>query len=158
MISRLSTASWLLLVPSIQGTRHTFDIRTSKSLIGPVGVPFGFNDHGYVTLNVAKFSLDPVDGDTNIVGQVEAGFLLQRFKNEADFYQFMDGLQTNTSTCAFEHFLEANDYRYDGADYNDDVFSHDDDAYGHSAIQSAEHGILLSMNSKDRSIEYRFKK
>lgn len=157
-MSRSLTACWLLVVPLIQGTKHSFHVRTSKTIIGPVGVPFGFNDHGLVSLNLTKFSLDPIDGDSNILSKVEAGFLLQRFKNEAEFYQFMDVLQTNSSTCAFDYYLEANDFRYDGDDYDDESLPQDDDSFRDGSIQSAEHGIFLSMKAKDRAIEYRFKK
>jgi hypothetical protein len=162
-------AACLAVVPITYATKHTFHVRTSKNLIGPIGVPFGFNEHGDVRLEVHAFQLDPIEargGTDQTINQVEAGFLLRRYKNEAAFKQFMDYLQTNSTMCAFAAFRdedEVNDWALpDGADA-DSVLDVDDDFYVSShgdsrSIQSAKEGIFLSMKSKDRLIEYQFKK
>jgi hypothetical protein len=160
MSCRRWLASCLLIVPITHATKHTFHVSTGRNLIGPIGVPFGFNVFGDVKLHVETFQLDPIEakgGTDQTSSQVEAGFLLRRFKNEADFNQFMDVLQTNSTECAFEAFRDEKDGGLD-LDVGDDFPSIDGDNNDNRSIQSAKDGVFLSMNSNDRSIEYRFKK
>lgn len=137
-------------------TKHSFHTGgTRKNLIGPVGVPFGYFAHGVFHISVDNFILVPKHGESpDVLGHVEAGFLLEKYKNEAAYNQHMDVLMTNTSECLFQYFAADED------EYNFD----DDFQYSTGGISSAEHGIFLSMRpEKDRTkpssatIEYRFK-
>lgn len=152
-----------------QAMKHTFHVTQGKSLIGPVGVPFGFNVKGHYALTVHDFELTSAKGK-NLDRSVEAGFFLQKFENEAAFNQHMDYLRTNTSACSFQHFLSSNDYDatfYNAADddsnFDDVTFGIDDDEYTGGDILSSTDGIFLSMKTKKNwkpatpSIEYLFK-
>jgi hypothetical protein len=146
----------------VEATKHQFHFSKAHGLVGPVGVPFGFNAHGKFELVVNDFELKVKnDGDIRILDKVEAGFFLQKFENEAAFNQHMEYLRSNTSACAFAHFLASNDN-----DAMDDIHEADDDDLGDAAggaILSAADGIFLSMKSTKKwkpskpSISYRFK-
>jgi len=181
---KLLALAFLSLLPIAISTKHSFREWKGPSLIGPVGPPFGFNANGHFELNVYDFQLNVKKGYfESILDEVEPGFYLMRYENEAVFNQHLETLRSNSSLCSFEHFFynyeyDANDYR-SGDEYNDDFMYNygnamddmydpltgDDDAFDNyqSEIKSAEHGIFLSMKSKKNwkpatpSIEYRFK-
>jgi NADH:ubiquinone oxidoreductase subunit 3 (subunit A) len=145
---------------AVEAMKHSFSVTNGKTLIGPVGTPFGYNQYGHFELEVRNFELKAKNKE--ILTQVEAGFYLRKFGNEAIFDQYMDLLQSNRSICSFAHLSSVNDYdSLDGSyDFKDDD-SGEFDGYGEPEIISAEHGILLSMKSTKNwtyaSIEYRFK-
>lgn len=165
-------------------TKHSFTLhKGSVSPIGPVGIPFGFVSRGMYELNVSNFQLS-VDGTgrsggvteekaRDIISKAEAGFFLQRFPNEAAFQHHMEVLRSNSSLCAFESLrdemddifrrqLDATEYD-DGIGLDDMAFEDDfmsfygkDDYIPPSTIDSAHDGILLSMRSGQKSIQYTF--
>lgn len=175
-------------IPTSSATKHSFTLhKGSASPIGPVGIPFGFVAGGVYELNVSNFQLS-VDGTgrsggvteaqaQEIIANVEAGFFLQRFPNEAFFQHHMEVLRSNTSLCAFESLRddmddvfrrqldagEYDDFDYDETAYDDMAFEDDfmslyrsDDYIPPSTIDSARDGILLSMRSGQKSIRYTF--
>jgi hypothetical protein len=162
----LSFSMRLLLILGIiygtRATRHNFQTSHGKSLIGPVGVPFGYNDHGHFELNVFDFELKTKSKDKDILDRVEPGFFLRKFENEATFNQYMEELRSNATYCAFQHYRDEAMYYEDDA--LDDFLTGDDDEFKNDhEILSAENGIFLSMKSRkywkpnSASIEYRFK-
>ena len=144
-----------------KATKHSFTaFADSRGTIGPVGIPFGFLDGGHFELTVFDFELITVGKPTTppheILNSVEAGFFLQRYENEAAFWQHMEILRANTSLCAFDYFRDVGDD--DLAIATDDTFVDPD------SIPSADHGILLSMKkhktwkpNPPTTIEYTFK-
>lgn len=147
------------LFVSCAAHRNRYTISTAHSFV-PLGNPFGFEKGGHFEIEVhhyertqkvpwfrkgkkgAKASLPSVD-DTHI----EAGFFLKRFENEAEFIKFKDIVQSNHTICVFEY-----------NDSDDDPFDGIEGDFGDGGeIQSAEGGILLSMESKTRKIDYTFK-
>lgn len=100
----------------VEATRHTFVAKNAKPLIGPISAPFGFNENGHVKIEItdfvkdwsqsAKENLPPNVDAATLLAKSEAGFLFQRFPNEAAFNQYMDTLRSNASLCAFQHFRQ----------------------------------------------------
>lgn len=139
----------------VQGLKHNFQtFADSRSLIGPVGMPFAFLPGGHYDLTVYDFELKVVKGSEQILDEVEAGFFLKSFKNEAAFHEHMEILRNNETMCAFEEFRDS----------GDDLLNTDDDEFGDVGdIESAKKGILLSMKSRKRwkpatpNIDYTFK-
>ena len=136
--------------------RHSFTTENDpRTVIGPVGVPFGFASEGQYKLNVFDFELTTSRKDmSDLLSGVTAGFHLQRFPNEAAYTKFLNGLQSNVSLCSFEQFLDPDDVMNDDQSVFDEVGS----------ISSAEDGILLMMTPRTTkwkpakpSIEYTFK-
>jgi len=133
----------------VEATRHSFHMQDGPSLIGPVGVPFGFLDTGYYELEVYNFQLtENVGGDKyeelEVLGHLEAGFFLQRYNNEAQFNEYVELLKSNHSLCAFEYFRDREDDALPFGFGDDDEFS---DA--NKEVKSAEHGILLKLKGTD---------
>jgi hypothetical protein len=162
----------LLLGPSsVSALKHSFHAHHAKSLIGPVGAPFGFLRNGHYEINVYNFELlvnNRKSGKEEVdPTEFEPGFFLQRFENEAAFNHHLELLKSNTSLCSFQYFRDEDD----GMDFSmgvDDDLEFDDKFFSDNTnvdIESAERGILLSMKSqnvwkqnKPTTIEYRFKK
>jgi hypothetical protein len=153
-----------LFLPT-HATKHKFHESQGVSPIGPIGVPFGFQAAGHYELSVFGFELSTKHngGDSQaLIGAVEPGFFLQRFDNEASFYQYLDELRYNTSLCSFEIFRKDKDV---DDTFMDDKFEDDDQQFFSIHKQSAEHGIVLRMKpwwrKKDGSIptvSYTFKR
>ena len=77
-----------------------------------------------------------------ILDEVEAGFILKRFVNEAAFIQYMDELRANATICSFEDFLGDED------GYLKSLPGWEDDEEHQKHQQddtNAENGIFLSM-------------
>lgn len=174
-VGHLSLLLSLNTVSFCSALHHSFYLKNDhRTVIGPVGVPFGFLEDGYYDLQVFDFQLNldkhkykPAEGDVDkspseILDGFEAGFYLSRFENEASFNQYMDQLKTNSSLCAFEYFLDDDDGYLNSLPGFDDHFNVSWD-------MTAEHGIYLSMkgwkNQLDRigtdkamrDIRYKFK-
>ena len=143
-------ALWLFLslFSLSEATKHSFTtFHDGRTLIGPVGVPFGFLKGGCYQLNVFDFHLESPEG------AAEAGFLLHRFENDASFQQYMEVLRADPTKCSFSEFAS-------DLDSTDDVFTRVDDEFSNNgSIDSAEHGIFLSMATHKNGtaqIEYTF--
>ncbi|CAB9509940.1 Protein GPR107 [Seminavis robusta] len=168
----------LLLSPILcSALHHNFYIKNDlRTVIGPVGVPFGFLVDGYYDLQVFDFSLNldkkkykAVKGQEDlepmqVLDNLEAGLLLQRFENEAAFNQYMDELKANSSVCAFEYFLDDDD------SYLKSLPGWDDNEEDHKIEGdfTAENGVFLSLkawqkqknvgvDSAMRHVHYKFK-
>ena len=159
--------------------KHNFRVSKGASLIGPVGPPFGFNANGHFELTVYDFELGVKNGHSEtILDEVEPGFFLMRYENEALFNQHIETLRSNSSLCSFQYFFFNNEFDafdspiydddYDdmvgGYDDNYDPLTAEDDEFNYqTAITSAQHGIFLSMKTRKNwkpatpSIEYRIK-
>ncbi len=71
---------------------------------------------------------------------------MQRFKKEAEFTKFRENVQNNHSICVFDY------------DTSDDPFDGMSGEFGDGGeIESAEGGILLSMESGTKAISYTFR-
>jgi hypothetical protein len=165
----VSLLSLVLLTCPVNATKHSFSAANEKrSLIGPVGVPFGFLEGGHFELTVFDFELNIVRKrsndiinaatDEDILNHVEAGFFLLPYKNEAAFEQHLEVLRANSSLCAFDYFRDEDDddkiaFALSGDDFEEP-----------KEIKSAANGILLSMKNRKKwkpgtaTIEYTFKK
>lgn len=157
--SRLFLMLFLIVLENsyyARATKHSFETFSDRrTLIGPVGVPFGFNSGGTFELEVFDFELQVLKGDaTETLKTVEAGFFLQRFANEADFRKKMDVLRSNTDKCIFQHLR----------DDDDDEIPRDEEFSDEGVIRTAKDGILLSMKNRQLwkpatpSIDYTFQK
>lgn len=152
--------SLIVFPSSVNATKHSFKVASdSRSLIGPVGIPFGFLEGGHFELTVFDFELTLIGGINAEESNVEAGFFLQRYKNEAEFEQHIELLRSNSSSCAFDYFRDG-----DGDDDQGVLTSNDDDFEERGEIAFATNGILLSMKNTKKwkpaqpKIEYTFKK
>ncbi len=163
----LLTLICLTVVFSTAGAlKHNFIAKNlERSLVGPLGFPFGFTDSGSYNLTVYDFELsfgthDEASDDDNdddddeqrgrqlisALDEIDAvGFVLRRFKDEAEFNHFMSWLADDESRCALESFI----------DQDDDFFGMDDeseyqDGNGVIVDSAAESGIFLDMKPKSR--------
>jgi hypothetical protein len=167
----VSLLSLVLFTCPVNATKHSFNAALEKrSLIGPVGVPFGFLEGGHFELTVFDFELNIIrkksnefintETDEELLNRVEAGFFLFPYKNEAAFEQHLEVLRANSSLCAFDYFRNVDDDDEIKFALNDK----DDDFEEPKEIQSAANGILLSMKNRKKwkpakpTIEYTFKK
>ena len=111
------------ILPVVQGMKHTFELDHSRrTIIGPMGIPFGFNVNGFYQLTVSNFHLEfkstttsttttatkqsrwkrkksngnPSAEQTKMLEQqYEAGFYLQRYNTVASFHQHYNTLVNN---------------------------------------------------------------
>jgi hypothetical protein len=162
----------LSLFPLCSGLKHSYFTKDDeRTLIGPIGFPFGFTKSGKFNITVFDFDLsvgvhpeNEEDDDrrkrslSHPLDEIEGvGFLLKKFKDEAEFTQYMSWTQANTSRCAFAPFLKGSD--------DDGIFADQDDDwedYG-QVLNAEDEGIFLSMKERNRwapatpSIGYDFK-
>jgi hypothetical protein len=111
----------------------------------PLGDPFGFEKGGHFELKVFHYERKQKTKGTKLV-RMEGGFFLQRFKKEAEFTKFRENVQNNHSICVFDY------------DTSDDPFDGMSGEFGDGGeIESAEGGILLSMESGTKAISYTFR-
>ena len=176
-----SMIQWVLLVlllPIGDALKHSYKTKDDeRSLIGPLGFPFGFLSTGYYNLTVFDFDLrmgvheDEDEDDDDAFGNWRGlkamddidgvGFVLKRFDDEADFNRYMNGLHANSTRCAFDTFLENDDVGLFGDDATDDLFGRDGDG---EADDVPKDGIFLSMMDKLKwgtatpSVSYSFSK
>lgn len=158
-VARLCLAGFALLarIGSVSALKHSFHRDGGPALIGPVGAPFGFLEGGTFDLTCSRFDIGNVPASTQ---GVEAGFLLHKFTNEAQFHQHMLELEENRTACSFEYF------RTDFAKA-DDLLTQVDDVYaGSGKITSAERGVYLPVygphvnrqKNPAPTVQYKFKK
>jgi hypothetical protein len=144
----LTLLSLLLQKHVTVGTKHNFHIKTSKTLIGPVGIPFGYGAGGHFEIKVFEFELKvKKKGETSILDQVEAGFYLQKFENEAMFNQHIELLKSNTTLCSFDAFLDdksKENFNYHDYEEYDDNFQYDDDT---NDVFPGDDGMRREMNN-----------
>lgn len=143
-----------LLFANAWATKHSFyTAHDKRTIIGPVGVPFGFLKRGHYAMNVFDFRLE---GKEETLKRVEAGFYLKRFANEAAFNQFLEEIEEDEDKCAFADLRQDDDGFFDNIP-DDDKFN----SVGEAA--SAKEGILLSMKNRKKwapneaKIDYMFK-
>ncbi|KAL7569972.1 hypothetical protein ACA910_017023 [Epithemia clementina (nom. ined.)] len=154
----------------VEALRHSFRTEHDpRSVIGPVGVPFGFANQGHYELKVFDFEL--IVGGKQRGGRANnhqnglvatttsglvPGFYLQRFVSEAAYAQYLNQWQTNVSSCSFDYFLDDDDdddeddplvnTNNNNNNNNKNNNNQDDTIFAEmGAIPSAEHGILLMM-------------
>jgi hypothetical protein len=163
---------WVLAVAynnncGVRALRHTFIAHKDHSLVGPIGLPFGFLERGHFDLSVEDFELnmspaaakDLADDADTILFRAEAAFVLKKFKNEAAFTTYMNALRTNVSLCAFETTGTDSNTGDDTMQLNGDDYGEGDDYVGPRSISSADE-IVLYFNSRRDSdrIDYTFKR
>ena len=140
-LGRLLSLSLLLTVNFAEGLRHSYKTRDDeRSLIGPLGFPFGFLDTGRFNLTVFDFELsvgvhpEGEEHDQSHAGNTHqhsrslsgldeidgVGFVLKKFKEEAEFNHYMNWLEADPTRCAFQSYLK-------GPDEEDDLVWKDDD-------------------------------
>jgi hypothetical protein len=149
----------LSLLPLCSGLKHSYFTKDDeRTLIGPIGFPFGFLDTGHYNLTVFDFDLsvgvhpeNEEDDDlrqrslSNPLDDIEGvGFLLKKFKDEADFTRYMSWTQADPSRCVFAPFMEKTE--------DDELFGDQDDDWGDygQILNPEDEGIFLSMKERNR--------
>mmetsp|Transcript_11142 Transcript_11142/g.23536 ORF Transcript_11142/g.23536 Transcript_11142/m.23536 type:complete len:697 (-) Transcript_11142:93-2183(-) len=161
------TVAWLGALEKTEALRHSYRTRHDhRSLIGPLGFPFGFLESGHYNLTVFDFQLSAPKkrhkhGDekehggtgsakelllSDVLNNIKgAGFLLKKFKDEASFNHFMAYVQADPGRCIFQDFLnnKAEEGIIDDIDdfsyvYEDDMYL--DDYYGYDDYTDASGG------------------
>lgn len=126
---------FLVMVRLSEALKHNYYTRRDdRTLIGPLGFPFGFLDMGHYNLTIFDFQLsvpktlhkhDPHhrrsmignsnndNNEENAVALSEVldnirgvGFLLKQFKDEAAFHQYMRYIQEDPTRCVFQKYLD----------------------------------------------------
>lgn len=152
---RLFATVLSLFVVSCAAHRDRYTISTARSFV-PLGNSFGFEKGGHFDIKVLHYERKQktprrergkAASSTEHI-KMEGGFFLQRFKNEAEFTKFKDVVQNNHTACVFEY--DTSDDPFDGIPGNFD-------GGDGGEIESAQGGILLSMNSPTKELSYTFK-
>lgn len=136
-----------LLPPACLGARHSFVTRgDSRTVIGPIGAPFGFLTGGIYNLTVFDFDITTPSSSK----EVEAGFILKRFDSESAFAKYEQEL-SSAGVCAFQEYRNGDE----GSLFGDDEYQNDGDDdeefrdfYNVGIDQSASDGIFLSMRNR----------
>lgn len=168
--SLLCTAA--TLIASTTALKHNFIIsQDARTLIAPIGTPYGFLKDGCFGFEVFDFKLEvghkrkkknkkkAQKNQLEVIENVDAGFLLKRFPSESAFAKYEEEYLTNSSHCIFESFHFKDE---------DPVFEEDDDddnTFGEvgDVTSPASNGIFLpirwansSWASSTASIMYGF--
>lgn len=158
-----------ILLCSATALKHNFFVyQDARTLIAPIGTPYGFLKGGCFSFDVFKFTLEVGHkhkaGQPNKVGpkqleviqSVDAGFLLKRFSSESAFVKYKDEILSNSSHCIFEPFRLHED---------DPVFPDDDASFENvgDVTTAAGDGIFLPIRwanstwtTKTANIVYEF--
>lgn len=135
--------------------KHRYKIKTIRSIVAPIGAPYGFLKGGHFELTVYNFQVK--DGPRpgwkpgerpSKQGKFEAAFLLKRYDNEAQFNKYIDSVRANASACIFP---------YQGDE--DDLGLPDIDTHPPRSPDSAKDGILLVLDPElhHGKVNYTFK-
>lgn len=145
------TVAWLGALEKTEALKHSYRTRHDhRSLIGPLGFPFGFLESGHYNLTVFDFQLSAPKnrhkhGDekehggegtggakelllSDVLDNIKgAGFLLKKFKDESYFNHYMAYMQADPGRCIFQEFLnmKAEDGIID--DIDDFIYAYDED-------------------------------
>ena len=161
-----------LLASFSTALQHNFVVsQDARTLIAPIGTPYGFLSSGCFGFDVFDFTIElghkhrrgvdvmKIDEkQLKILRSLDAGFLLKRFESESAFAKYEEDYLTNSSHCIFESFLNREE---------DSIFEDDDGDYGDvgEITTAASSGIFLrirftnsSWATKFASIMYKFKK
>jgi len=161
--------------------RHNFVAnQDARTMIAPIGAPYGFVRGGCFAFDVKHFSLhagkrhywkignqeydagyNDEQEEEHVLKELDAGFLLKRFKSETAFAKYQEEIMANSSSCIFESFRNNEE---DDASY---LFKDDDDYLSYSnvgdVLNAAEDGIFLPIrranstwHTSTASIEYVF--
>jgi len=117
----------------------SYKVHTKRKVLAPLTEPFGFSTGGHVTIGISNFRLHAPNAEA-----VDAGFVLRRFPNEANYTEEIALILNDENACVFDK--EERDDALDGFDTVDD------------GIRSAEDGIELLMSSQYRDLSYTFKR
>lgn len=138
---------WVLLLLFQFGSalKHSFTtVDDGRTLIGPLGFPFGFLDTGRYDMKVFDYHLYSED-KRNVNDYVAGvGFLLKRFEDESEFNHYINEIQQNDTTCVFQQYLDQSDDPFEGGDDN---YSNDGDG---QVLNAVEDGIFLDMSKPSR--------
>ena len=152
--------------------KHSYSTKgDERSLIGPLGFPFGFLDSGHYDMSVYDFGVmvgvhtENENHDSSLLSAQQTidaidgiGFLLKKFEDESDFDHYMNVVQQNPSTCVFQSYLDENQ---GGQRDDDDRFQIDGEG---EVLDAALDGIFLDMKPPSRwapneaRVSYNFKK
>jgi len=149
----------LTLNPGEALKHNYYTKRDERSLIGPLGFPFGFLETGYYNLTVFDFQLSVpkkrhkhdthsrllINGDSESDSQSSmlsevlenikgVGFLLKKFEDEASFNHFIATVHADPTLCVFQQYIDLKEAeKMDDTIaqfYQDDVgFRYDDDVF-----------------------------
>ena len=132
--------------------KHNFSTNDDeRTLIGPLGFPFGFLDSGHYQLDVFNFEImvgkhadhEHVDEETaeKAMNEVKGvGFLLKRFEDESDFNHYMNEMEQDPSKCVFQTYLDENS--------NSNQQTDDTNTTNYAQVMdAASDGIFLNMKS-----------
>lgn len=110
---------WLCLAGSVESLKHNFAVyQDGRTLIAPIGTPYGFLSGGCFGLEVFDYNLEvghkhkkkdkkskeQEEKQKAILKDVQAGFLLKRFASSSAFTRYEETYLTNSSHCVFEYF------------------------------------------------------
>lgn len=161
-----------LLASFSTALQHNFVVsQDARTLIAPIGTPYGFLSSGCFGFDVFDFIIElghkhrkrgavmnMDEKQLEILRSLDAGFLLKRFESESAFAKYEEEYLTNSSHCIFESFLNRQE---------ETIFESDDGDYGDvgDIMTAASDGIFLriryrksSWATKSASVMYGFKK
>lgn len=169
---------WLLALAlalfgsSSTALKHNFAVnQDARTLIAPIGTPYGFLQNGCFGFEVFDFEIEvghkhrkrngPGKLDEKkleILRSLDAGFLLKRFASDSAFTKYEEDYLTNSSHCIFDAFRLKEE---------DPVFEDDDEGFGEvgDITAAASDGIFLPIRwanstwrTKTGSVMYGFQK
>lgn len=175
-VRTLFISAWLL-VSSIGALKHNFVVtQDSRTLIAPIGTPYGFLEGGCFGFEVFDFNIESahrhsrkkspskseMDSEAyqeDVLKSVDAGFLLKRFKSESAFTKYEEEFLTDPKHCIFDAFVA----RDEDPLFHDDDFSSSTQEHP-EVVSAATDGIYLPIrwanstwNKKTAMLTYQFK-
>ena len=140
----------LLQHSTVTALKHNFVVnQDARTLIAPIGTPYGFLKDGCFGFDVFDFKLEAGhkhgkkkspekmgQKQLDAIQSVDAGFLLKRFPSESAFAKYEDEFLSNSSHCIFAPFQQQED---------DPIFEDDDISYANvgEVTTAASDGIFL---------------
>lgn len=175
-VRSLFISAWFL-VSSIGALQHNFVVtQDSRTLIAPIGTPYGFLEGGCFGFEVFDFNIEsdhphsrkknPSKSEVEreaylegVLNSVDAGFLLKRFKSESAFTKYEEEFLTDPKHCIFDAFVARDE---------DPVFQDDDFSFSTQedpeVVSAATDGIYLPVrwanstwNKNTAMMTYKFK-
>ena len=173
MPSSLSVFVFVAVLSIVDCLKHNFIVKQdARTLIAPIGKPYGFFKDGCFGFDVFDFNLEighkhkknthpsMSDEKKKLLKGMNAGFLLKRFSSESAFAKYEEEFLSNSSHCIFDHFIEKD---------KEPLFGGEDDDQGEFATvgdvdAAATDGIFLPIHwanstwqKSSASIMYKFK-
>jgi len=174
----ISVVALVVAADVVDALRHNFVVhQDARTLIAPIGAPYGFVQGGSFGFDVTRFDLhagkkrkfykignnqydagytthNSDEEEAAVLQKLDAGFLLKRFASETAFAKYTETVMANTSACIFDSFIEkSHDTNNDQGLFLDDDNYYNDNTVGD--IDASGDGIFLPVRWHNSTWQHR---